>query len=161
MVEAIVLIVALALAAFGVVGAVLPFVPGPLFSLAGVLVYWWGTGYTDPSILILLGFALVAMIALGADILGGAVGAGSAVNNNWTAVVAGIAGFALVPVAGPLGVLAGVSGVTFLFAYRDSGSTKTGLVAATGATLGLLASIAIQILLALAMALALVVLIML
>ncbi|MFW5801117.1 MAG: hypothetical protein ACOCVC_03735, partial [Spirochaeta sp.] len=43
----------------GVVGSVLPAVPGAGLSLAGVLLYWWHTGYAEPGTLLLVAITLV------------------------------------------------------------------------------------------------------
>lgn len=161
MVDTIVLVAAFALAAGGVVGAVVPLVPGPLLSLAGVGVYWWGTGYTEPSTLVLAGFVLVALVAVAADLLASAVGASAGGASPVVAALAGLAGLVLVPVAGPVGVLLGVAAVTFAVAYRDSGDTGASLRAAAGATVGVLASAVLQVILTLGMGLALVVVVLL
>lgn len=152
-------VAALTLGVAGVIGAVLPFVPGPMVSLAGVLLYWWGTGYSDPGVVVLVGFALVAVIAVGADLLGSVLGTTAAGGSRWTAVAAGFAGLLLIPIAGPFGILAGVAIVTFAFAYRDTGEPRAGLKAAAGATVGILASIFVQVILTIGMLIALAVVI--
>lgn len=146
----------LILAAIGVLGALLPLLPGPLLSVGGVLLYWWGTGYTDPGPVVLSGFLLVGIVALAADVLGGAVGASLGGGGRWAMVLAAIAGLILIPIAGPLGVLLGVAGVTFVVAYRETADVSSGLRAAAGATLGLLASVVVQFVLTVGMFLALV-----
>lgn len=145
----------LLLAAIGVLGALLPLLPGPLLSVGGVLLYWWGTGYTDPGPVVLSGFLLVGVVGLLADVLGGAVGASLAGGSRWAMVLAALAGLILIPVAGPLGVLLGVAGVTFVVAYRETTDVRSGLRAAAGATLGLLASVVVQFVLTLGMFVAL------
>lgn len=146
----------LVLAALGILGAFLPLLPGPLLSVGGVLLYWGGTGYTDPGPVVLGGFLLVGIVAVIADVLGGAVGASLGGGGRWAMVLAAIAGLVLVPIAGPLGVLLGVAGVTFVVAYRETADVRTGLQAAAGATLGLLASVVVQVVLTVGMFLALV-----
>lgn len=148
---------AIALATIAVFGSFVPLVPGPLLSLAGVLLYWWGTGYTDPSGLVLVGFILVALIGIAFDLFGSAIGASAGGGSTRTAVAAGLVGLLLIPLAGPLGVLIGVAAVTFIVAYRDAGDARAGIRAAAGATAGMLASVAVQALLTLAMLLGLLV----
>lgn len=150
----IVTLAAVALAIVGVVGALLPLVPGPLVSLVGVLLYWWHTGYTDPSVVILAGFVVVAVVAVGADILGGVLGASVGGGSRFAAIAGGVVGLLLIPVAGPFGILLGVAIVTFVFAYRATGEPLTGLKSAAGATLGMLASIVVQVLLTIGMLIA-------
>jgi uncharacterized protein YqgC (DUF456 family) len=152
---------AVCLAAIGVAGALLPLLPGPLLSVGAVVLYWWGTGYTDPGPVVLGGFLLVGIVALVADVLGGAVGASLGGGGRWAMVLAAIAGLVLIPVAGPFGVLLGVAGVTFVVAYRETADVSAGVRAAAGATLGLLASVLVQFVLTLGMFFALVVVILL
>lgn len=147
----IVTVVAVALAVAGVLGAMLPLIPGPMVSLGGVLLYWWHTGYTDPNVVILAGFILVAVVAVAADLLGGVLGASVGGGSRYAAVAAGLVGLLLIPVAGPFGILLGVAAVTFAFAYRDTGETRAGLRAAAGATIGMLASIVVQVILTVGM----------
>lgn len=138
---------AVALAAIAVAGSFVPLVPGPLLSLAGVLLYWWGTGYADPSGLVLAGFVVVAIVGVAFDLFGSAFGASAGGGSTLVAIAAGVAGLLLVPFAGPVGVLLGVAGVTFIAAYRDAGDARAGLRAAAGATAGMLASVVVQALL--------------
>lgn len=157
----VVTVAAVTLAVAGVIGALLPLVPGPILSLGGALLYWWGTGYTDPGGVVLTGFVLVAIVAVGADVLGSVLGTSAAGGSRWAAIAAGLAGVLLIPVAGPFGILLGVAFVTFVVAYRDTGETRAGLTAAAGGTLGMLASIVVQLGLTVGMLLALVVVILL
>ncbi|MFB6111355.1 MAG: DUF456 family protein [Halobacteriaceae archaeon] len=149
-------IAALGLALAGVIGAVAPLVPGPLLALSGVLLYWWSTGYADPGPVLLAGFVLVALLAVAADLLGGAVGATAGGAGYLAAAAGGAVGLLLIPVVGPLGVLLGVAGVTFLLVVRDE-DVETGVRAALGATVGLLASAFVQLVLTAGMAIALLV----
>lgn len=149
MVETIFVGLALLLAAGGIIGTILPLVPGPLITFTGVGTYWWASGFSDPSLPVLIGFLAVAVIATSADIAAGAFGASAGGGDRVTAVVAGIMGLILFPVVGPLGVVLGVAGGTFVISYRRSGSYRQGLAAALGATTGLLASVFVQMFLTL------------
>ena len=59
----------------GVLGSFVPGLPAPLLSLAGVLAYWWGTGFAEPGTAVLLALLATGALALLADWLGGAVAA--------------------------------------------------------------------------------------
>lgn len=136
--------IALALLVVGVVGSVVPLVPGGLASLAGVLLYWWSTGYADPGPVALVALSLLAVAV---DQLGGAVAARAGGASLLTTAAAAVVGVALFFVAGPVGILAGVGGTVFVSEYRRHRDPKTGLRTAAYATVGVLASSAVQFLL--------------
>ena len=85
----------------GVVGSVAPVVPSGLLSLAGVGVYWWGSGFSEPNLLVLSGVLFVALLAVVTDWLSGAVSAKAGGASTRTVVVATLVGL---PVAVHLGV---------------------------------------------------------
>lgn len=143
-------VLAVLIAALGVVGSVVPGVPGAAVSLAGVLVYWWQTGYVEPSVPALAGFVLLAVAATAADLVGGAAAAKAGGAATSTSVLAGLVGFALFFVAGPLGVLVGVAGTVFAVEYRRGGDGAGSARAALYTTVGMLASVAVQFVVTLA-----------
>lgn len=149
--------VALALAALGVVGSVLPAVPGATLSLAGVLLYWWSTGYTDPSLGVLVGFALVALVATLVDVAGSAVAVRVGGASPLTAAVALVAGLVLGLVTGPVGFVLGVAGAAFAVEFYRTGESEASTRAALYATAGVLGSAVVQVLLTLSLLAALVV----
>jgi len=135
---------ALALALLGVVGALVPLLPGALFSLTGLYLYWWHTGYTDPGLVVLVALTLLGVLVLIVDWFGGAVSAKVSGAANSTALLAGLVGFLLFFVAGPVGIVLGVASVVFLAEYRQTGDVRTSGRAAVYTTLGLLASTVAQ-----------------
>lgn len=146
MVEALTL-VAVGLLVLGVVGSVVPALPGALLSIAGVLLYWWSTGYADPSTPVLVGFLVVGLLAAAVDYLGGAVAAGAGGASRWTVVAAGVVGFVLFFPLGPLGVIMGVAGTVFALEFRRHGDVRRGGRAAVYAVVGVLGSAVVQALL--------------
>lgn len=138
-------LVAVALLVIGVVASVVPGVPGALLSLAGVLLYWWQSGYAEPGTVALAGFVLLAVLALAVDWLAGAVSARVGGASLATTALAAVAGFLLLFVVGPLGILLGVAGVVFLAEYRRHGNVERGARTAAYATVGLLASTVAQV----------------
>lgn len=146
MVEALTLL-AVALLCLGVVGSVVPAVPGALLSLAGVLLYWWSTGYAEPSVVVLAAFVLVGLFAAAVDYLAGPLAAGAGGASVWTIAAAGGVGFVLFFVAGPLGVLLGIAGTVFLLELRRHGDVRRGGTAALYAVVGVLGSALVQVLL--------------
>ncbi len=150
MVEALT-VLALALLAAGVVGSVVPALPGPLLSLSGVYLHWWATGYTEPGALVLVSLSLVGVLALATDLLASAVStrAGGA---SWpVSAAAGLAGVVLFFVAGPVGVVLGVAGTVFVLSLATTGDARDSARAAVYATVGVLGSALVQALLTLSM----------
>jgi hypothetical protein len=140
-------ILALVLLGAGVVGSVVPFVPGGILSLAGVGLYWWHTGYTDPGPLLLAGLVLIGLTVLVVDWLAGAISAKAGGASTWTVVVASVVGLLGTLVAGPVGFLAGTAGAVFLLELFDGG-TATGSARTAGITLlGMLTSNVLQVVL--------------
>lgn len=141
---------AVALAALLVAGAVVasfvPGLPAGALTVAGVGLYWWQVG-PGGAALALVGVAALGVLALAADVLTGAV-AGRAGGASWrTMALAGLVGFTLLFVLGPLGVLVGVAGTVFLAEYRRHGDVAAGLRTAAAATVGVLGSAVVQALL--------------
>lgn len=140
-------VVAFALLALGVVGSVLPLLPSGALSLAGVLVYWWQTG--DPGPLLLVALVGLSGLALLVDWLAGFVGAKAGGTDSRTAVVAGVVGFFLMLPSGPLGLLVGVASTVFVAELREGGEFRESARRAAYATVGVLASAAMQVVLTL------------
>ncbi|MFC6835759.1 DUF456 domain-containing protein [Halomarina ordinaria] len=150
-------LLAFALLALGVVGAVLPLLPGALLSLAGVYVYWWGTGYADPTLVVLVGLTLVGVATALVDYFGGAIAARTGGASVATTAIAATAGVLLMLVSGPVGLLVGVAGTVFVLEYGRHRDPRAGARTALYATVGVLASTVVQVLLTLAMLAAMVV----
>ncbi|MFB6142808.1 MAG: DUF456 domain-containing protein [Halorientalis sp.] len=136
---------AIALGLLGVVGSVVPLVPGALLGLAGVYLYWWGTGYADPGLGALVLLTLLGAFAVAVDWLAGAVSATVSGASNRTTAAAGVAGFVLFFVAGPVGILAGVAAVVFAAEFRRHGDPRASARTAAYTTVGMLASSVAQV----------------
>jgi uncharacterized protein len=141
-------IVAIGVLIGGVLGAILPMVPSSPFSLAGVLLYWWASGYTDPRPIVLVGLLGLGVLSLIVEYAGGAVSAKAGGAATRTVVLAAGVGIGLLFVAGPLGLLAGVAGVVFLGEFYRHRDPRQSLRAALYATIGVLASSVVQTLVA-------------
>lgn len=156
MVDAVTL-VAIALLVGGVVGTVLPLVPGGLLSVSGVYLYWWHSGFTDPGPIWLAVLTVLGVTVLLVEFLAGSIAA-RAGGASWTATAAAaVVGVALMVVTGPLGLLLGLFGTVFLLEYARGGGVDRSTRSALYATLGVLASTAVQVLLTAAMLLGFVV----
>jgi uncharacterized protein YqgC (DUF456 family) len=138
---------ALGVVAFGVVGSVLPLVPGGALSVAGVLGYWWSTGYAEPSaalVAVLVGLGTLTMLV---DYFGGAIAARAGGASALTTAVAVLVGLVLLLVAGPIGFLLGIAATVFAVEFAQHADAETGLRVALYATVGVLASAVVQVLL--------------
>lgn len=142
---AVLVLAAFALLAAGVAGSLLPLIPGGLLSLAGVLVYWSQTG--RPSPLLFAALAGLAVVALLVDLVAGVVGAKAGGTDTRTAVLAGGAGFLLMLFAGPIGLLAGVAATVLAVEFRASRDVAKSARRAGYATVGVVASAAMQVVL--------------
>jgi uncharacterized protein YqgC (DUF456 family) len=140
---------ALGLCVLGVLGSVLPLVPGAGFSLAGVSLYWWASGYTEPGVVVFVGLAGLCLVALAFDLLGGAITARVGGASLRTTVAAGGVGLALALVTGPVGLLVGIAGTVFVLELRTDGDVERSGRVALAATVGVLASVVVQTLLTL------------
>jgi uncharacterized protein YqgC (DUF456 family) len=139
-------LIAVALMILGVVGSITPMVPGALLSIAGILVYYWSTGYTRPGIIYLIGFILVGLIAVLTDYFAGSIAAKAGGASTKTSIIAGVVGFLMFFVAGPIGILVGVAGTVFLREFLISGDKEESMKAAGYSTLGVLGSTVVQLL---------------
>lgn len=140
-------VVAFLLLVAGVVGAVLPSVPGALLSVAGVLVYWWGSGFSDPGSIVLAALLATGALAIATDWLGGAVAARVGGASTTSALLAGVVGLVLLVAVGPLGVLVGAAGTVFVVEYVRRRDARAGAVAAGAYVVGFFASALAQALL--------------
>ena len=95
----------------GIAGSLHPSLPGPLFSIAGVMLYWWSTGYSSPGVAVFIILVLTGLLAVGLDSLAGYLGVEKSGASRKTAYIAAIASFLLFFVAGPFGVIIGTAGV--------------------------------------------------
>lgn len=144
----VLVLLAFALLVLGVLGAILPLLPSGLLSLAGVGVYWWQTG--DPGPLLFAALVGLALVAVAVDWLAGIVGARAGGTDTRTAVVAGVVGFLLMLPTGPLGLLAGVAGTVFVLEFRKNEDVAASARRAVYATVGVVASTAMQVVLTVA-----------
>jgi len=140
------LVAAVALLLAGVVGSVLPMVPGAGLSMAGIYLYWWSTGYATPGLPAVAAFTLVGVGAIVADHFAGAVAAKAGGASTKTTLLAAVAGLPLALVAGPVGLVGGVTAVVFLAELARTREVGRSLRSGLFATVGVLGSAAVQLL---------------
>jgi uncharacterized protein YqgC (DUF456 family) len=139
------LIAAAALLVAGVVGSVLPLVPGPLLSAAAVAGYWWDTGYGEPGAVFVAAVVTVTVLAVAADWFGGAVAARAGGADAATSAAAAVLGIVLMLVAGPVGLLVGIAGTVFVVEIVRGATGREGARAAGYAVVGTVGSAAVQV----------------
>lgn len=141
------LILAILLLVLGVVGSFTPALPGALLSGAGILVYWWSTGYTEPGTIFLILTAVLTITALLIDWFAGAITAKIGGASNKTSFMAGVAGvIGFIFLGGPVGVLIAVGGTVFLREYLRHGNMNKARKAGIYSAIGFLASAFMQVL---------------
>ena len=143
--ELALVVLAFVLLVAGVVGSLVPQVPGAPISLGGVYLYWFATG--DPGTVLLVTLTVVAVLTWLVDFLGGAVAARVGGASNATAVLAGVVGLVLFFVTGPIGIILGVALTVFIVELVRQRDARKGLKAALVTTAGMLASGVVQALL--------------
>lgn len=135
---------AFALLVLGVVGSVAPALPGALFSVAGVLLFWWASGYTEPGTALLAVLVGVGVLAFLVDFLAGFLSAKVGGASTLAAALAGVAGFLAFLVTGPLGMILAVAGTVFVVEIARGGDFRAGGRAAAITTIGMLGSSVVQ-----------------
>ncbi len=146
MVEVITL-VAIGLLVAGIVGTVVPLVPGGALSLAGLSLHWWHSGFTEPGPVALAVLTGLALLTLLAEFFAGSIAARAGGASWQTVAIAAAVGIGLMLVTGPLGLLGGLFGTVFVLEWRASRDVDASLEAAWYATVGVLASTVIQVVL--------------
>ncbi len=141
----VVLSVAILLLVLGIVLSVIPGLPGAVFTLGGLLFYWWQTG--EPGAIAFVVLVLIAVTAIVIDYLAGAASARAGGASLTTTLVAGVAGFVLIFVLGPLGFLLGTGGVVFVVEFASNRDVRESARAAFYTTVGIAVSTVFRVLL--------------
>lgn|GEM_PF-245199 len=131
----------------GVVGSVAPVIPSGLLSLLGVVTYWFASGFSDPGLLLLSGLVLVALLAMAAEWLAGAISAKAGGASNRTTIAATLVGFVGLIAFGPIGFLLGTAGTVFGLTYAENEDAEASARAAGITLVGMLTSTLVQLLL--------------
>jgi uncharacterized protein YqgC (DUF456 family) len=138
---------AVALLVAGVVGSLRTRIPGAVLSLAGVYLYWWETGFTEPEWVTLALLTAVGVLALVGSLFGTFVA--DRIEGASTVVAAiGIAvGVVAFPFLGTTGLLVGTAATVFVLEYVRRRDMRRSFVAALSVVLGSVASSVMQFLL--------------
>lgn len=128
----------------GVIGSFLPMMPGALFSLAGLTLYWWNTGFTEPHILTVALLYMTGLAALLFDWFAGAIGSKAGGASDSTVKAAAVAGILFFFIGGPVGTFVGIAAVVYLREYLISENSDRSLKAALYTTASMLGSTLVQ-----------------
>lgn len=143
MVDAITM-VAVALLVGGVVGTLVPLVPGGLLSLSGVYLYWWTSSFAEPGTITLVILTVLGAVTIFAEFFAGALAARVGGASWTTTTIAAVVAIVSLLVVGPVGLLIGLFGTVFVVEYLRRGDANHSARSALFATVGTLASSAIQ-----------------
>ncbi|MFB6116763.1 MAG: DUF456 domain-containing protein [Candidatus Nanosalina sp.] len=139
------LILAFLLMVLAVIGSFTPALPGALLSGIGVLIYWWRTGYQDPSIWFVVLAVVLSIAGVLLDWFSGAITARIGGASDKTSFMAGIAGLlGFIFLGGPIGVLVAVAGTVFLREYFRTGDVSGAKKSAIYSAVGFLSSAFMQ-----------------
>jgi uncharacterized protein YqgC (DUF456 family) len=139
--------VAFALLVAGVVTSALSRLPGALVSLAGVYLYWWGTGYAEPSVLTLGLVTAVAGLLLAGQAFRRFVASRVEGASTLSATLGALVGIATSPFLGTTGLVLGTLLTVFVVEYVRHRDAKRGLVAALAVVLGTVSTRGLRVLL--------------
>jgi uncharacterized protein YqgC (DUF456 family) len=132
------------------VGSVVPWLPGPLFILAGAVIWGFATGFAEIGIGRLAILAALALLTFLLDFAVGAVGARRYGGSRW-GVVGALVGAVVGLFFGPVGLLIGpVVGAVAGELLRGA-DVEVGVRSGLGALVGLLAGIVADFTIALVM----------
>lgn len=136
----------------GLAGSVLPFLPGPPLSLAGLLVYGFATDFDKMSVGVVIVFAVLTLITILLDVFAPALGA-KGHKASHSGVVGSIVGaFAGLIFLGPLGIILGPFIGGFIGEYWHRHNIEKAMHTAWGSFVGFLWGTLVRFAVTLAMA---------
>lgn len=138
------LIIALSLLSLGVIGSLIPIIPGPLFSMIGILFYWTATGFQEPHTFIVLLLTTTALFAVIIDYIAAYIGAKESGASNKTSKAAAISTIPFFLILGPFGIIIGPIIVVYLREKMTGKNQEEAFKSAKYTTLALIASTAVK-----------------
>jgi uncharacterized protein YqgC (DUF456 family) len=122
-------LVAVALLVVGVAAVGIPRVPGPLFSLAGISIYWWSTNFTEPGPVVVAGLTIAALLALSDAVVGPLIASRVGEVSTLSATFGTLVGAVLFPFFGTLGLVGGIIATVFVLEYVRKRDARKSLAA--------------------------------
>jgi uncharacterized protein YqgC (DUF456 family) len=133
--------------AAGIVGVVVPLIPGSLLLVGGVALIAWADGFVRVGWGTIVASAVIAALVWSVDLIAGALGARAAKASKWAVIGAGV-GFLVGLFLGLPGIILGPAVGAIAFEYARNPDTRQALRAGTGAFLGFLLGSVVKITLA-------------
>jgi uncharacterized protein YqgC (DUF456 family) len=144
--------IAWALIFAGIVGAVVPVLPGPPLAFAGAAFYAWKTNWTEVAPLTLVTLGVLAIAGSTADIWLSGAGAKKGGASGWATIASIVGGIVGLFTMGLLGLLIGSIGAIVLVEYSLHKDWNKVIKASGGYLAGYLASLVVQLLVCITMA---------
>jgi uncharacterized protein len=120
----------------GALGAVLPILPGPPLSFAGLWLYGWWTGYEKITPTVLIVFGILTALTFVVDVFAPALGARGYKASKWGIWGSIIGAFAGIFVIGPLGIILGPLVGAFIGEMLHANSLHLATQTAIGSLIG-------------------------
>ncbi len=139
------LIAAILLMVLGIAGSLIPVLPGVVVSMAGVLLYWWSTGFTEPGNVFIAITVFLGVTSMAFDWIASSMTAKAGGASDKTSVAAGVAGFLGFFIGGPVGVVVAAAVAVFIREYFRTGDVKKSRKAGIYAAFGIVASVAFKV----------------
>jgi len=133
--------------AVGVVGVVVPLIPGSLLLVGGAVLIAWADGFVHVGWGTIIATACLSAVIWAVDLIAGALGARVAKASKW-AVIGASVGFLVGLFLGLPGIILGPAVGAIAFEYARNPDTRQALRAGTGAFVGFLLGSAVKIALA-------------
>jgi uncharacterized protein YqgC (DUF456 family) len=132
----------------GVVASLLGRVPGIVFSIAGVSLYWWDSGYTEPGTLTLALLTLVAVLVLAGQVFDRFVVSRVGGVSTVTATLGGFVGAIAFAFLGSTGLVLGTIVTVFVVEYVRRRDARRSFLAALAVVFGTFAARLVRTLMA-------------
>lgn len=127
------------------VSSLFPLIPSGLSSCIIVLLYWGYTGYTEPSLLILISLIFLGLSVEILDFASGAIAGKIGGASNKSVFLGSILGIILTFIISPIGFVIGIAFVVFVYSYyKNKDSRKKALKKSLYTVIGVLASKGVQ-----------------
>ncbi len=133
--------------AVGIVGVVLPVLPGSVLLVVGAVLIAWADGFTRVGWGTVILSALIGALIWGVDLAAAALGARVAKASKWAVIGAGV-GLLVGLFLGLPGIILGPAVGAIAFEYLHDPDTRRALRAGTGAFIGFLLGSVVKIALA-------------
>ena len=157
MFEVVLVILAILLNAVGLVGCVLPVLPGPPLSFLGLLLLWWGRGFETEAFgawtVLILGISAVLVTIV--DTLAPVIGArkyGASKAGVWGSIIGMVVGILGFLPLGPLGMLLGAFLGAVAGEIASGKGTPAAIRAAWGVFMGTVVGLVLKLVVSLAAA---------